>query len=91
MLGGWWIEGHLEGVTGWSIGDGWRTASDSAIEATSLYDKLEYVILPMCYNRPDAFAGIMRYAIALNGSFFTAQRMGDQYVKNAYVHSAEDL
>ncbi len=91
VLDGWWVEGHLEGVTGWSIGDGWRTASDSAIEATSLYDKLEYVILPMFYSRPDAFAEIMRYAIALNGSFFNAQRMVDQYVKNAYLHLADDV
>ncbi len=91
VLDGWWIEGHLEGVTGWSIGDSWRTASDSAIEATSLYDKLEYLILPTFYKRPDAFAEIMRYAIALNGSFFNAQRMVDQYVKNAYLHSADDV
>ncbi len=90
VLDGWWIEGHLEGVTGWSIGDGWRTASDSAIEATSLYDKLEYVILPMFYTRPDAFAEIMRYAIALNGSFFNAQRMVAQYVQNAYFHAPDE-
>ena len=90
VLDGWWIEGHLEGVTGWSIGDSWRTASDSAVEAASLYDKLEYVILPTFYNRPDVFAGIMGHAIALNGSFFNAQRMVAQYVQNAYVHAAEE-
>lgn len=86
VLDGWWVEGHIEGVTGWSIGDSWQTSSDSVAEATSLYDKLEYLILPTFYRRPDAFAEIMRTAIALNGSFFNAQRMVAQYVTNAYVH-----
>ncbi len=84
VLDGWWIEGHLEGVTGWSIGDGWQVASNPAMEASSLYEKLEYLILPAFYKGPDAFGEIMRSAIAINGSFFNAQRMVSQYVKNAY-------
>ena len=84
VLDGWWIEGHLEGVTGWSIGESWQLASDSAAEAASLYEKLEYLILPAFYRRPVAFAEIMRSAIAINGPFFNAQRMVSQYVKNAY-------
>jgi len=84
VLDGWWIEGHLEGVTGWSIGDGWHTASNVAVEAASLYEKLEYLILPTFYRRPESYAEIMRSAIAMNGSFFNAQRMVSQYVRNAY-------
>jgi glycogen phosphorylase len=84
VLDGWWIEGHWEGITGWSIGDGWQVTSDPIVEAASLYEKLEYLILPTFYKRPDAFAEIMRSAIAINGSFFNAQRMVSQYVKNAY-------
>jgi len=84
VLDGWWIEGHLEGVTGWSIGDSWQVASNATVEAASLYEKLEYLILPTFYKRPDAFAEIMRSAIAINGSFFNTQRMVSQYVKNAY-------
>jgi len=84
VLDGWWIEGHMEGVTGWSIGGGWQVASNPAVEAASLYEKLEYLILPTFYKRPAAFAEIMRSAIAINGSFFNAQRMVSQYVKNAY-------
>lgn len=84
VLDGWWIEGHVEGVTGWSIGDSWTTPSDGAAEAASLYDKLEYLVVPTYYNRPQAYAGTMRSAIAMNGSFFNAQRMVAQYVKNAY-------
>ena len=84
VLDGWWIEGHWEGITGWSIGDGWQVPSDPTVEAASLYEKLEYLIMPAFYRRPDEFAEIMRSAIAINGSFFNAQRMVSQYVKNAY-------
>jgi starch phosphorylase len=84
VLDGWWIEGHAEGVTGWSIGDDWQPESDSSKETASLYDKLEHVILPMFYGRPDAYAAVMRYAIAINASFFNAQRMMAQYLTNAY-------
>jgi len=89
VLDGWWIEGHLEGITGWSIGDSWQVASDPAVEAASLYEKLEYLIVPTFYKRPNAFAEIMRSAIAINGSFFNAQRMVSQYVTNAYRLAAE--
>lgn len=40
-----------------------------------LYDKLERVIVPMFYGRPQEYARVMRWAIALNGSFFNTQRM----------------
>jgi starch phosphorylase len=85
VLDGWWLEGHLEGTTGWAIGEDGNSPSDPAREATSLYGKLEYVILPLFYRKPFAFAEIMRSAIALNGSFFNAQRMVGQYLQNAYV------
>lgn len=81
---GWWIEGHVEGVTGWSIGETEAAESSPTLEVASLYQKLEYLIVPMWYNRPNAYATIMRYAIALNGSFFNAQRMVSQYAENAY-------
>jgi starch phosphorylase len=84
VLDGWWIEGHLEGVTGWSIGDDWEPESNPDKETASLYDKLEYVILPMFYGRATAYAAVMRSCIAINGSFFNAQRMMLQYLENAY-------
>ena len=85
ILDGWWIEGHVEGVTGWSIGDSWEAADSPSAEITSLYDKLEAVIVPTFYGRPRAYAEVMRWAIALNGSFFNAQRMIGQYLRNAYL------
>ncbi len=87
ILDGWWIEGHIEGVTGWSIGDGWQSESNPANEIASLYHKLEHVVLPMFYQRQDDFAGVMRSAIAINGSYFNAQRMVAQYLQNAYLRA----
>jgi starch phosphorylase len=84
VLDGWWIEGHVEGVTGWSIGESWEAESIPSADVASLYGKLESVILPMFYQDPCAYAAVMRSAIALNGSFFNAQRMMSQYLKNAY-------
>ncbi|MDO8615011.1 MAG: alpha-glucan family phosphorylase [Dehalococcoidia bacterium] len=84
VLDGWWIEGHIEGVTGWSIGEDWQSGSDDAAEARSLYDKLEYTVLPLFYNRPAAYTAVMRSTIALNGSYFNAQRMMSQYLRAVY-------
>ncbi len=87
VLDGWWIEGHIEGVTGWSIGENGRGLNDShdqSKDAASLYDKLEQVILPLFYRERDRFIEVMRHAIALNGSFFNTQRMLQQYVLKAY-------
>src|SRR5690606_27996399 len=58
VLDGWWIEGHVEGVLGWSIGESWRDASDRAVEAASIYDKLERTILPLYRDRLDGYTSI---------------------------------
>jgi starch phosphorylase len=84
VLDGWWIEGHVEGVTGWAVGQGGDAVENASAEAASLYDKLERMILPPFYGRSTAFAEVMRSTIALNGSFFNTQRMLGQYVSNAY-------
>jgi starch phosphorylase len=89
ILDGWWLEGHLEGITGWSVGEDGDPLSNPAQEATSLYNKLEYVILPLFYGRPHAYAKVMRSAIAVNGSFFNAQRMVGQYLKKAYLAAGQ--
>ena len=85
VLDGWWIEGHIEGITGWAIGNGsGHDVGRSGRDAASLYDKLESVILPLFYDNPDSFLEMMRHTIALNGSFFTTERMLQQYVFKAY-------
>jgi starch phosphorylase len=87
ILDGWWLEGLIEGVTGWAIGDMSRArdqAEATAHDAASLYDKLEHVILPLFYTSRAGYIDVMRHAIALNGSFFNTQRMLQQYVSLAY-------
>src|SRR5271166_694686 len=91
ILDGWWVEGHIEGVTGWSIGESHRrdpspeTPVDNALDAESLYSKLESVILPMFYEDRNRYLSVMQHAIAINGSFFNTQRMVQQYITDAYL------
>jgi starch phosphorylase len=81
-LDGWWVEGCLEGHTGWAIGDG--SAPDDARDAQLLYDKLERSILPLYYDDPDGYAQVMRNAIAVNASYFNTHRTVEQYLHSAY-------
>jgi starch phosphorylase len=87
VLDGWWIEGCIEGVTGWSVGQTVPAELDrpvnSAADAESLYEKLETKFLP-AYRQSEQFTEIMRHSIALNGSFFNTQRMMQEYVMKAY-------
>jgi starch phosphorylase len=87
ILDGWWIEGCIDGVTGWSIGEdghGDPRADDRTRDAASLYDKLEHTIIPMFYKNRERYIEVMRYAISINGSFFNTQRMMQEYVAKAY-------
>jgi starch phosphorylase len=87
ILDGWWIEGCLEGLTGWAIGtDGTATgqSDNRTADAASLYAKLEQTVIPIFYHDRQRFIDIMRHAMALNGSFFNTQRMIQQYVLKAY-------
>jgi len=87
VLDGWWVEGWVEGETGWAIGD--ENPNEERAEIASLYDKLEYSIAPMFYRQPTQYAAVMRSAIAINGEFFSAQRMMWQYYRNVYESNGE--
>jgi starch phosphorylase len=80
ILDGWWIEGCLEGVTGWAIEDG----EDDLAEAENLYAKLENAVVPLYLKSPEAWGNLMRTTVAFNGSFFNTNRMVKQYIRNAY-------
>ena len=76
VLDGWWIEGHIEGVTGWSVAD-----------AASLYDKLQKVVLPLYYTRSKDSRGwirVMQGAITKNAAYFNSHRMLRRYATEAY-------
>jgi starch phosphorylase len=80
ILDGWWIEGCMEGLTGWAIEDG---ASDDE-EAQSFYRKLESAVVPLYLEAPEKWARLMRTTLAFNGSYFNTNRMVKQYNRNAY-------
>ena len=89
ILDGWWIEGHVEDVTGWSIGDRVEACLEpkpgmDPCHADALYHKLADKVLPCYYKDRERFIEMMRHAIALNGAFFNTQRMVEQYLHNAY-------
>jgi starch phosphorylase len=85
-LDGWWLEGCIENITGWSIGP--ETSddekSDDERDRNDLYNKLESWIIPKFYNDRDNWIRTMRSCIAINASFFNTNRMVQQYVLNAY-------
>jgi starch phosphorylase len=89
ILDGWWIEGHVEGVTGWSIGPasvGSLTPEGvTAEDARDLYEKLKTQVVPTFYERREQWTNIMRLSIAFNASFFNTHRMAEQYAANAYL------
>lgn len=84
VLDGWWLEGLVEGVTGWAIGDEHRKDEiTKSMDVASLYEKLERTILPMFHEDRQRFVEVMRHTI--NGSHFNSQRMLQQYVLSAYL------
>jgi starch phosphorylase len=89
VLDGWWIEGWIEGVTGWSIGpEPWERVSYEEVRAREkddLYSKLMYIIIPMFYQRRDAWIEMMNNSIGMVAYYFNSHRMMRRYVTEAYL------
>jgi len=83
VLDGWWIEGCIEGVTGWAIGD--AADSGNGDDAEALYRKLEETILPLYHDNRSGWIAVMKGAIGKNASFFNSHRMMRRYVSEAYL------
>jgi starch phosphorylase len=83
VLDGWWLEGCIEGRTGWAIGDG-GTADDHGRDARDLYDKLATVILPLYDADRARWIWMMKQAIGKLASYFNSQRMMRRYASEAY-------
>jgi starch phosphorylase len=69
---GWWIEGQIEELTGWSIGSEAQATDEQ--DADDLYRKLKDVIVPLFYGGRERWINIMRHSIALNASCHVAAR-----------------
>ncbi len=92
VLDGWWIEGHIEGFTGWAIGpsptESMLATNVEAIDkrdADDLYNKLETIIIPMYYNDRRTWIRMMQNAIGKNAYYFNSHRMMRRYVTEAYI------
>ncbi len=89
VLDGWWIEGHIEGITGWSIGPPPQESAprdeDDQRDAHDLYEKLERVILPLYTENRPGWIAVMKHAIGKNASYFNSHRMMRRYVTDAYL------
>jgi len=73
---GWWLEGCIEGVTGWRVND-----------ARELYEKLDRVVLPLFYSDSSkaGWIEVMKGAIAKNAAYFNSHRMMRRYATEAYL------
>ncbi|QVL35418.1 alpha-glucan family phosphorylase [Aminirod propionatiphilus] len=95
VLDGWWIEGWIEDVTGWSIGPESKEAElidyDESQDAADLYGKLEEKIIPAYYRNREKWVSMMKHTIALNGSYFNTTRVVREYCEKAYGVSFRGL
>ncbi|HXZ98350.1 MAG TPA: alpha-glucan family phosphorylase [Candidatus Acidoferrum sp.] len=89
VLDGWWIEGCIEEVTGWSIGPAAdATVSEDerrGLELEDLYDKLKYLVIPTFYEKRDHWIHMMKSSIGKVAYYFNSHRMMRRYITEAYL------
>ncbi len=89
ILDGWWIEGHIEGYTGWSIGpnptETTLVENMDSRDSDDLYHKLEHIIIPLYYQNRRTWIKMMQNAIGKNAYYFNSHRMMRRYVTDAYI------
>ncbi|MEG1641666.1 MAG: alpha-glucan family phosphorylase [Synergistaceae bacterium] len=88
VLDGWWIEGCIDGVTGWSIGakpdEKDRSGYNEVDDINDMYYKLENIIIPTYYDNRGKWLEIMKATIAINASYFNTHRVVKEYCEKAY-------
>jgi len=89
VLDGWWIEGYIEGDTGWSIGpspvETRLVENHDTLDSDDLYAKLEKEIIPTYYDARSIWVWMMGNAIGQNAYYFNTHRMMRRYVTEAYI------
>jgi starch phosphorylase len=89
VLDGWWVEGCVEGLTGWAIGpfpdQKINDAERRKRELADLYNKLEYLIIPKFYKERDSWISMMRNSIGKIAYYFNSHRMMRRYATDAYI------
>jgi len=88
ILDGWWVEGCVDGVTGWRIGSDQAYATEAegdAADAAALHDLLEHKVMPTFYRDRPAWLRMMRASIDMATTRFTADRMVHDYYSRLYT------
>jgi glycogen phosphorylase len=85
VLDGWWAEAHIEGVTGWAIGNADAGLATHDKDAADLYRKLEDVVLPLYYDDRSRWIWMMKQSISKVGAYFNSTRMMRRYATEAYI------
>ncbi|HSO72335.1 MAG TPA: alpha-glucan family phosphorylase, partial [Thermodesulfobacteriota bacterium] len=89
VLDGWWIEGYIEGDTGWSIGpspvETRLVENHDTLDSDDLYAKLEKEIIPTYYDARSIWVWMMGNTIGQNAYYFNTHRMMRRYVTEAYI------
>ncbi len=84
VLDGWWLEGHIEDITGWSIGENYvKGENEDEIDSKSVYRKLDHII-SIYENERQSWINMMKQCISVNASYFNTDRMVKEYVNEAY-------
>jgi glycogen phosphorylase len=89
VLDGWWIEGCIEGVTGWAIGpspeEEMSEEERRKQELDDLYNKLKYLIALKYYDERDSWIDMMKNSIGKVAYYFNTNRMMRRYITDAYL------
>jgi len=89
VLDGWWMEGCVEGLTGWAIGPSpdqmLNEQETRKRELSDLYNKLEYLIIPKFYQQRDDWINMMNNSIGKVAYYFNTHRMMRSYATDAYL------
>jgi len=89
VLDGWWLEGCVEGLTGWAIGPSpkqWLNEQETRKrELADLYNKLEYLIIPKFYLQRNDWIDMMKNSIGKIAYYFNSHRMMRRYATDAYL------
>jgi len=89
VLDGWWIEGCVEGLTGWAIGPSPNKEINEEArrewELADLYSKLGYLIIPTFYSERDRWIDMMKNSIGKVAYYFNSHRMMRRYATDAYL------
>jgi glycogen phosphorylase len=91
---GWWLEGGIDGVNGWGIGQrpGWEQVGSQANgeDVDDMYKRLADEIAPAYYHDRERWQNMSRMSIATAGPLFNSYRMVGDYMTKVYSQLRRD-